>query len=273
MQALDPGANEASGHQDSIPSQGQDPSPVPLPGGGPPADLAPAPAAAAASPPLLLDITADQQGFDLVINRYVATGNASALLSGGRLMAERIEYDTVNRTVYATGSVRFQRGNQFLQASKLRFNLIEGRGEMEDVYGVLDLTTSVVDLNPEVPPAEPLGAPPQLACPTELPPIPNWHPYPWAATAWAGQTTNAGFGETFVFQGPCARTTCWAQACSGACSRPGPSPSSSISTCWGTRRPPKTAPASPPRASEKSPLASVCGPGCSPGSAWALCRG
>ena len=201
MQALDPGANEASGHQDSIPSQGQDPSPVPLPGGGPPADLAPAPAAAAASPPLLLDITADQQGFDLVINRYVATGNASALLSGGRLMAERIEYDTVNRTVYATGSVRFQRGNQFLQASKLRFNLIEGRGEMEDVYGVLDLTTSVVDLNPEVPPAEPLGAPPPLACPTELPPIPNWHPYPWAATAWAGQTTNAGFGETFVFQG------------------------------------------------------------------------
>jgi hypothetical protein len=191
-----------NGRPDSFPSQGQDPSPVPLPGGGPAADLAPAPAAAAASPPpLLLDITADQQGFDLVINRYVATGNVSAQMAGGRLMADRLEYDTVSRTVYATGSVRFQRGNQFLQASKLRFNLIEGRGEMEDVYGVLDLTTAAVDLNPEVPPAEPLGPPPSLACPTELPPVPDWHPYPWAATAWAGQTTNAGFGETFVFQG------------------------------------------------------------------------
>ncbi len=196
------GPTPQNGRPDSFPSQGQDPSPVPLPGGGAAADLTPAPAAAAASPPpLLLDITADQQGFDLVINRYVATGNASALMAGGRLMADRLEYDTVSRTVYATGSVRFQRGNQFLQASKLRFNLIEGRGELEDVYGVIDLATAAADLNPELPPTEPLGPPPPLACPTALPPIPNWHPFPWAATVWAGPATDAGFGETFLFQG------------------------------------------------------------------------
>jgi hypothetical protein len=167
---------------------------------------APAPSAGSAGgqlqePPRTLELTADRQGFDQLIQRYVATGNVTALVAGGRLMAERVEFDTVNRTVYATGSVRFQRGSQFFQASRLRFSLIESTGEMEDVYGVLDLSTSEVDLNPEAPASVPLPPAESIACPTTLPPIPDWHPHPWTATLWGGPLFDANFGDTFLFNG------------------------------------------------------------------------
>jgi hypothetical protein len=136
-----------------------------------------------------------------LIQRYVATGTVKALVAGGRLMAERVEYDSTNRTVYASGSVRFQRGSQFFQASRLRFSLIESTGEMEDVYGVLDLSTSEVDLNPETPASVPLPPAEPIACPTTLPPVPDWHPHPWAATLWGGPLFDANFGDTFLFNG------------------------------------------------------------------------
>ncbi|WP_370594285.1 DUF3769 domain-containing protein [Synechococcus sp. BSA11S] len=153
------------------------------------------------TPPKELEISADQQGFDLVINRYVATGNAKAVLAGGRLMADRLEYDTTTRTLYATGSVRFWRGQQYVQASMLRYSLIEGEGEMEDVYGVLDLETSLEDLDPEQAPSIPLPEPAPIACPTVLPEIPDWHPHPWSATLWGGQMFHSDFGQTFFGQG------------------------------------------------------------------------
>ena len=152
-------------------------------------------------PPRTLEITADRQGFDQLIQRYVATGNVKALVAGGRLMADRIEYDTTNRTVYASGSVRFQRGAQFFQASRLRFSLIESTGEMEDVYGVLDLSTSEVDLNPQQPASVPLPAAESVVCPPALPPVPDWHPHPWAGTLWGGPLFDANFGDTFLFNG------------------------------------------------------------------------
>ena len=96
---------------------------------------------------------ADSQGFDLMANRYVAVGNVRATLSGGRLLADRLEYDTATRTIYASGRVRFQRGSHYLQASRLRYSLIENSGELEEAYGVLDLDSSALDLNPESPPS------------------------------------------------------------------------------------------------------------------------
>ena len=213
-------------------------------------------------------------------NRFVATGNVRALLSGGRLLADRLEYESATRTIYASGRVRFQRGNHYLQASRLRYSLIENSGELEEAYGVLDLDSSALDLNPETPPSvalpplsywsqpappfdttitllrpkgdsdalttltlNPLGdeatrqalglnaspagpeaagdgrpqplpddqwrMPPvalapaaqTMACPPPLPPLPDWHPYPWATTLWGGQMIDANFGDTFIFKG------------------------------------------------------------------------
>jgi hypothetical protein len=244
-------------------------------------------------PPLEIELTADSQGFDQQLNRFVATGQVMAQVAGGRLLADRIEYESSSRTVYASGSVRFQRGEQYFQASKLRYSLIENVGELEDVYGVLDLDTSSVDLdlakppsaalaplsywsapgplaagqpqfsssppapiqasdkgqpkrviswaaatertqtalaqqplNPPAPGRQPLQPIPSgseaielrskawrmppialspaaqtMACPPPLPAIPDWHPYPWAATLWGGQMIDSNFGDTFVFKG------------------------------------------------------------------------
>ena len=225
----------------------------------------------AQSPPLDIELSADSQGFDLLANRFVALGNAKVILAGGRLLADRIEYESATRTIYASGRVRFQRGNQYLQASKLRYSLIENSGEIDEVYGVLDLDSAALDLNPSETPAAPLlplsywsaalppfdadvslgveplpdldaqiaeelsAAPlnteaaalnlpsglPQvipadawqmppvalspaaqtMACPPPLPPVPDWRPYPWAATVWGGQMIDANFGDTFLFNG------------------------------------------------------------------------
>ena len=183
--------------------------------------------------PLELELKADQQGYDNQLERFVATGNVVVLLAGGRLQADRLEYDTSSRVLWARGSVRFQRGNQYIQASEIRYNLLQGEGELDNVYGLVDLLTSQLDLNPDAPlqgspealaaeqkqrkelllnppkpgvqvsPASvaPLSPPEAMACPPNLPPLVSRHPHPWAVTAWGGQMTDATFGETFTFSG------------------------------------------------------------------------
>ena len=151
--------------------------------------------------PLELELTSNHQEYDAQLERYVSTGNVTAKIAGGRLQAERIEFDPSSRTLFAAGDVRFQRGQQFFQASRLRYGLLEGIGELEDVYGVLDLDGSAQDLNLAMPPSAPLPPPEPFSCPPVLPPIPEWQPYPWAFTGWAGQMTTANFGDAFFFNG------------------------------------------------------------------------
>jgi len=151
--------------------------------------------------PLDLELRADRQGYDAQLRRFVGTGNVTALVAGARLMADRIEIDTESRTLFALGRVRFQRGQQYLQASRLRYSLLEGRGEMQDAYGVLDLDGSATDLDLTQEPTTPLPPAEEISCPPAVPPAPQWHPYPWAATTWAGQMFAANFGDTFIFKG------------------------------------------------------------------------
>ena len=171
--------------------------PPPLP------SLLPTPATTvgAAPTPLEIELTANQQSYDVRSNRVVAVGNVMARVAGGRLLADRLEYDSESRTVYAAGSVRFQRGMQYLQASRLRYSLLEGTGEMEDVYGVLDLDGAAQDFDPNAVPSAALPAVEPISCTPALPSPPQWHPYPWAVTAWSGQMFAANFGDTFLFRG------------------------------------------------------------------------
>ena len=98
-----------------------------------------------------LELKANQQRFDSALQRFVAAGNVTLVVAGGRLKADRLEYDAINRVIWARGAVQFQRGNQYLQGSLLRYNLLQGEGELQDVYGVLDLRTSPTDLDPDAP--------------------------------------------------------------------------------------------------------------------------
>jgi hypothetical protein len=154
-----------------------------------------------AAPPLELELTANRQSYDSQRRRFVATGNVMVTVAGGRVMADRIEFDTGSRTIYASGSVQFQRGQQYLQASRLRYSLIEGIGEIRDVYGILDLDGTEQDFDLQSTPSVPLTPPEPISCPQEVPPPPEWHPYPWAFTAWGGQSFHSDFGQTFIFQG------------------------------------------------------------------------
>jgi hypothetical protein len=151
--------------------------------------------------PLELELLSNRQDYDAQLERFITTGNVTARIAGGRLQADRIEFDPSSRTLFAVGAVRFQRGQQFFQASRLRYSLLEGNGELDDVYGVLDLDGSARDLDLTQPPSTPLPAPEPFSCPPSLPPIPDWHPYPWAVTGWAGQMTTANFGDAFLFNG------------------------------------------------------------------------
>ena len=162
---------------------------------------APTAVAPAVAPPLELVLKADSQSYDAQLGRYVASGHVTILLAGGRIQADRVEFDPDSRQLLASGSVRFQRGQQYLQASRLRFSLPEGRGEMDDVYGVLDLDGTVQDLDFSQVPSKPLLPAEPISCSPSLPPLPDWHPFPWSVTAWGGQMYTANFGDTFLFNG------------------------------------------------------------------------
>ncbi|MEX0588694.1 MAG: DUF3769 domain-containing protein [Cyanobium sp.] len=106
-----------------------------------PATAAPTPEAT----PSFLVVRADQQGYDQQLGRFVATGNVEAQFNGWRLLADRVELAERTRSVYASGRVRLSKGDQYLQATRLRYSDLEGSGELDDVYGVIDQDTLARD--------------------------------------------------------------------------------------------------------------------------------
>ena len=182
--------------------------------------------AASAVSPARLKLQADRQYTDRKSKATIAEGNVSVQLGDAELRADRIEFDAGFRTLYARGAVRFRRRKQYFQASSFRYNLVQNEGQLNDVYGVIDLeepltnpisSSGTAAPAPEtrletasVPPAEVSSGEdtqessedmPTVACPPLLPPVPDWHPQPWAVTAWGGQMIDAAFGDTFMFNG------------------------------------------------------------------------
>ena len=160
--------------------------------------------------PARLNVRADRQYTDTKSKATIAEGNVSVQLGQAELHADRIEFDAAYRTLYARGAVRFRRGKQFFQASSFRYNLVQNEGQLNDVYGVIDLeeplTNPLTSSRTTSAPAEPATSAsredmPSVACPPLLPPVPDWHPQPWAVTAWGGQMIDAPFGDTFLFNG------------------------------------------------------------------------
>ena len=164
-------------------------------------------------PPRTLQLRADRQFHDSRRNVSIAEGNVRVVLGRDELLADRIEFDAGYRTLFARGSVRLRRGGQFFQASSLRYSLIQNEGQLDDVYGVLDLKESdrgffqAVSSEPQAASEESqtndslVPESPAMACPPLLPPVPDWHPQPWAVTAWGGQMIDSNFGDTFLFNG------------------------------------------------------------------------
>ncbi len=84
-------------------------------------------------------VSADRQSVDGQLGKLIAEGHVQASFDGWLLLADRVEVLESTRTVYASGRVRLIRGDQKLQAGRLRYSELEGTGDLEDVYGVIDV--------------------------------------------------------------------------------------------------------------------------------------
>jgi hypothetical protein len=109
-------------------------------------------------------IRADRQSVDRQRGQVVANGNVQVSVQGWRLWADRLEYAESSRSVWVSGRVRLQKGDQYLQASSLRYSDWEGSGELLDVYGVIDRDTLPDALRGKSVPLEERAAP-AFACP------------------------------------------------------------------------------------------------------------
>lgn len=94
-----------------------------------------------------LRLVSDEQRYDAIQKRIIAEGNVKAFFNGRLIFADRLELDSRFKTLFARGSVRLLKGKQYFQASILRYNFIENLGELEDVYGVIELKTIQKDLS------------------------------------------------------------------------------------------------------------------------------
>ncbi|MCP9805273.1 DUF3769 domain-containing protein [Cyanobium sp. T1B-Tous] len=129
-----------------------------------------APTAATPMPPPLptptfVVVRADQQGYDQQLGRFVATGNVEAEFNGWRLLADRVELAERSRSVFASGRIRLTKGDQYLQASRLRYSDWEATGEIDDVYGVIDQDTLARDAQSGAATPASVKPGPAFACP------------------------------------------------------------------------------------------------------------
>ena len=131
----------------------------------PAAQAAATPTPAPLPNPTFVVVRADRQGYDQQLGRFVATGNVEAEFNGWRLLADRVELAERSRSVFASGRIRLTKGDQYLQASRLRYSDWEASGEIDDVYGVIDQDTMALDAQPGTPTPASMKPGPAFACP------------------------------------------------------------------------------------------------------------
>ena len=95
---------------------------------------------------LELKLLADRQ-YDLNEKIFVAEGNIKVSLKGAILKADRIEFDRLKKTLFATGNVTLIKDNQYFQATSLFYDFINESGVLKNVYGVIDIESISNDLS------------------------------------------------------------------------------------------------------------------------------
>ena len=95
-----------------------------------------------------VEIDSDTQYRDKDV--FVAEGNAIIYLSDASLKGDLIKYDLKKKLLTVVGNVIFKKGQQYFEASKISFNLIEDTGYIDNVYGLLDSNTFLNDIKLEI---------------------------------------------------------------------------------------------------------------------------
>ena len=78
-------------------------------------------------------------------NIYHAEGNSIIYFSNAILKGDKVEYDKNNKTLTVFGDIVFKKGNQYFEASKVFYDLKKGKGYIDNIYGVLDMNSSIED--------------------------------------------------------------------------------------------------------------------------------
>ena len=94
---------------------------------------------------LELNIFADKQ-YDLNEKIFVAEGNVLASLKGAKLKSDRLVFNRETKTLKVEGNVSFIKGPQYFKASELKFDFLNGSGEINNVYGVISIDSLSNDL-------------------------------------------------------------------------------------------------------------------------------
>ncbi len=99
----------------------------------------------AGPPPIsdLVEILADTQ--QKTGNIYLLRGHVEIRYQGTRVTADEITYDEIRRLVQAHGQVVFERDDDRLEASELRYNLRTGEGAFHGVIGTVGVQPKETD--------------------------------------------------------------------------------------------------------------------------------
>ena len=92
-----------------------------------------------------LDIESDKQYREN--NIYYAEGNVIIKLKNGIIKADKFLYDKNNSNVELSGNISFNKGEQYFQASLIRYNFYSEEGFVNNIFGALNFNNLEEDLN------------------------------------------------------------------------------------------------------------------------------
>ena len=78
---------------------------------------------------------------------FYAQGDVVVYLENAELKADSISLDKNTNLFKADGNIIFNKGDQYLEASRLEYNLSSNKGFIVDAYGVIDISKFPTDLN------------------------------------------------------------------------------------------------------------------------------
>lgn len=85
-----------------------------------------------------MDVQSDVQ--EQKDNIFYARGNVVITLGNSKLTGENAYYDRVKKIFKISGNVTYSKGSQYFEADNLLYNLKTDEGNIENIYGIIDLT-------------------------------------------------------------------------------------------------------------------------------------
>ena len=80
-------------------------------------------------------------------NIFFAEGDVTLYLTNATLKGDQVQYDQVKKQLTILGDVRFSKGNQYFEASKIYYDINKKQGYIDNIYGILDVESLDFDFD------------------------------------------------------------------------------------------------------------------------------